>query len=124
MKAMFGAMIAALAVVIAVPATAQTATPQTAPQTTPPVAKAQTATPRITKRQIRQQHRIKQGVKSGELTKPEARHLEARERKIQADKKAAKADGVVTAKERAKIKREQNRASRAIYRKKHNARTR
>ena len=82
---------------------------------------AQTATPRVTKRQIHQQQRIRQGVKSGELTKPEARRLEVREAKIQRDKKAAKSDGVVTRGERAKLNREQNRASRRIYRQKHDA---
>ena len=45
-----------------------------------------TATPDINKRQMRQQARIKQGVKSGELTKGETRRLEAREAKIQKDK--------------------------------------
>ena len=39
-------------------------------QTPPP------KTPRITKRQIKHQTRIKQGVKSGELTKGETRRLE------------------------------------------------
>ncbi len=84
---------------------------------------SQTQTPVISKREHRQQARIRQGVKSGELTRGEARRLEARERKIRADKKAAKADGKVTPAERRKLNREQNRASRKIYRLKHNART-
>jgi uncharacterized membrane protein YebE (DUF533 family) len=84
---------------------------------------AQTATPRVTKRQIRQQARIEQGVKSGELTPKETRRLEAQQAKIAIDKARAKADGVVTPRERAKLAREQNRASRNIYRKKHNAKT-
>ncbi len=37
--------------------------------------------------------------------------------------KKAKSDGVVTKKERAKLQAEQNKASRTIYRKKHNLRT-
>src|SRR6266571_228551 len=53
------------------------------------------ATPGINKRQRNQQHRIRQGVKSGQLTKSETRHLE----------------------------KEQNKASRDIYRTKHNDRT-
>jgi hypothetical protein len=85
---------------------------------------AQTATPRVTKRQINQQQRIKEGVKSGELTRAEAAKLEAREAKIQHDKKMAKADGVVTPQERAKLNREENRTSRAIYRQKHDAQKR
>ncbi|MBS1598247.1 MAG: hypothetical protein JST75_08475 [Bacteroidetes bacterium] len=85
------------------------------------VASAQTATPNVTKRQANQQARIAQGVKSGELTPKETEHLEAREAKIQNDKKAAKADGTVTHAERAKLHREENRTSRAIYRQKHDA---
>jgi hypothetical protein len=84
---------------------------------------AQEATPRINKRQRNQQQRIEQGAKSGQLTKKEVRHLEARESKIQADKINAKADGKVTAAERRKLKREENRASKAIYRQKHDAQT-
>ena len=85
-------------------------------------AAAQTATPRVTKRHMKQQERIKEGVKSGELTPGETRRLEKQQMKIQHDKKVAKSDGVVTPEERAKLKREQNRASRNIYRKKHNER--
>ena len=87
-------------------------------------ASAQTATPVVTKRQENQQERIGQGVKSGELTPKETRHLEAREAKIQHDKKAAKADGTVTPAERAKLNREENRTSRAIRRQKHDGQVR
>jgi hypothetical protein len=81
---------------------------------------AQTATPRVTKRQLKQQARIEQGEKSGELTKGEDRRLERQQAKIQADKRAAKADGVVTPAERQKLTREQNRANKRVYRLKHN----
>jgi hypothetical protein len=84
----------------------------------------QTATPKTTERQIHQQKRIHQGVKSGELTKREAAKLEAQQAKIQIDKQKAKSDGVVTAKERAKLQGEQNRASRRIYKQKHDAQER
>jgi len=87
-------------------------------------ASAQTATPRVTKRQENQQERIGQGVKSGELTAKETEHLEAREAKIQHDKKEAKADGTVTRSERAKLHREENRTSRAIHRQKHDGQVR
>jgi hypothetical protein len=79
-------------------------------------------TPRVMKRQIKQQARIKEGVKSGELTKGETRRLELEQAKIQHDKKAAKADGQVTPQERRKLTREQNKASRDIRRLKHNER--
>lgn len=85
---------------------------------------SQTKTPVVKERQENQQKRIAAGVKDGELTAKETEHLEAREVKIQKDKKEAKADGVVTHKERAQLRREQNRASRAIYRQKHDAQVR
>ena len=81
---------------------------------------AQTATPKIDQRQENQQNRITNGVKSGELSAKETQNLEKREIKIEGDKQAAKADGKVTAAERRKLTREQNRASRAIHHKKHN----
>jgi hypothetical protein len=81
------------------------------------------ATPEITKTQVNQQERIEQGRESGELTKREARKLEREQARIQYDKKAAKADGVVTPQEKRKIKREQNKASRKIYRQKHDVQT-
>ena len=84
----------------------------------------QTKTPVIKERQENQQKRIAEGVKSGELTAKETKHLEGREVKIQKDKKEAKADGVVTKQERAKLRREENRTSRSIYRQKHDAQVR
>ena len=83
---------------------------------------AQTATPVIGQTQRNQEARINQGVQSGALTGGEARNLQQQQRQIQADKRAAKSDGVVTRAERRHIKREQLRASRAIHRNKHNRR--
>ena len=87
---------------------------------------AQDKTPVVDQQEQNQEKRVEQGIKSGELTKGEAAHLEAQQGKIKVDeaKAKAKADGKVTAKERAKLKREQNRASRDVYRKKHNKRSR
>ena len=93
---------------------------------TPQASPAPAQTPRkatITQRQIRQQARIRQGVRSGALTPAETRRLEAEQRKIAREKRAAKADGMLTTAERAKIRHDQNKASRDIYRKKHNVRT-
>ncbi len=81
---------------------------------------AQTATPTINKTQKKQQIRIHQGIKSGELTRGEVRKLENQQKVIQRDKKIAKADGIVTSRERKNIRKEQNRASNNIYKKKHN----
>jgi hypothetical protein len=82
---------------------------------------AQTATPVVTDRQENQSQRINQGVASGELTKKEAATLRTEQRAIRAEKKAFKADGKVTAAERAQLRRDQNQASKRIYKKKHNA---
>lgn len=75
-------------------------------------------------RQARQTTRIAKGVKTGQLTKKEAADLAAQQARIQAKKKKAKADGVVTPAEKRRLDRAQDRASRNIYRKKHNGRTR
>lgn len=88
-----------------------------------PVFAQNTNTPKIDQRQENQQNRIANGIKSGELTAKETQNLEKRETRIEADKQAAKADGKVTAAERRKLTREENKASRAIYRKKHNNKT-
>ena len=88
------------------------------------IAMAGTATPRIDRREARQQHRIHQGVKSGALTPRETAHLEAGQAHVRHMEARAKADGRVTAGERARIARAQNHQSRAIWRKKHNLRTR
>lgn len=84
------------------------------------IASAQTRTPVINERQAYQQHRIRNGVRNGELTRHETRNLEHREAHIQRDKRMAKADGRVTPMERRHIRREENRTSVAIYRAKHN----
>ena len=85
------------------------------------VAAAQPATPVVAERQQDQKARINQGVASGELTRKETATLRAEQRGIQAEKKAFKADGKVTTAERAKLRADQKRASRNIYKKKHNA---
>ncbi len=81
-------------------------------------------TPNVTKRQFRQERRIREGRRSGELTPAESARLQGQQAKIRHDKRAAKADGVVTKQERAKLHHEQRRANRTIARKKHNGRTR
>ena len=95
-------------------------TPQstTATQTTPP-AKNPNATPVINKRQQNQKDRIQQGVKSGELTKREARKLRKEEKEIRKEKRAAKADGTVTKQERKAIRKDERKASRDIAKQKH-----
>lgn len=88
------------------------------------ITQAQTQTPVITHRQHNQDRRINRGVRSGELTRNETRHLRSDENRISRDKRMAKADGRVTHAERRHLRREENRTSRAIYRDKHNNRVR
>ena len=68
--------------------------------------------------------RIKQGVKSGELTRRETKTLVNQQAEKRQDIKQAKADAVVTTAEKKEIKQDKRQSSRAIYRKKHNARDR
>ncbi|MBN2430596.1 MAG: hypothetical protein JXQ27_03940 [Acidobacteria bacterium] len=81
-------------------------------------------TPVITQRQVNQQAHIRQGIRSGELTRGEVRLLQREQAKIRCHKRIAKSDGVVTTWERKKLTREQNRANRHIYQAKHNGRVR
>lgn len=83
---------------------------------------AHPATPRIDRREGRQHSRIEQGVRGGELTRREAARLRMGQRHIHRMEARAKSDGRVTMRERGRIARAQNHESRAIWRKKHNAR--
>ena len=76
-------------------------------------------TPHIRHQQVCEQKRIYNGVRTGELTPRELSRLEMQQAKIRHDKRYAKADGVVTPYERTVIRTEQARASRNIYRQKH-----
>ena len=80
---------------------------------------AETATPRAHHRQVRQQERIAQGMRSGSLTPREAMRLERGHLQVRRAIVRAQADGVVTARERARIARLQNVESRRIWRQKH-----
>ena len=71
-----------------------------------------------------ERQRIRQGVKSGELTRAETRTLASQQRDIHQEKKEARADGKVTVAERRDIKKDERKDSRSIYRKKHNQRDR
>ena len=82
-------------------------------------ASAQQRTPAMRHQQNMQTIRIANGVRSGELTRPEAHRLAHEQQNIRMDRRQAKADGVVTRRERKHIRREQRIASRDIYRQKH-----
>lgn len=70
-------------------------------------------------REARQQARIRQGVKSGELTHKEAAHLRAGQKRVDHMQEKAKEDGVVTDAEKARIEKTQDRQSEKIYKQKH-----
>jgi uncharacterized membrane protein YebE (DUF533 family) len=81
-------------------------------------------TPVLNQREHNQIHRINQGVRSGELTRPEARRLYRGEARLNRNEAVAKSDGVVTARERARLQNEANRESARIYQQKHDAQAR
>lgn len=85
------------------------------------MAYAQANTPRIDQRQANQEQRIDQGIVSGQLTEQEAARLNKQQDHIDTMENKAKADGVVTKKERTRIHNAQDRASRHIAREKHDA---
>ena len=75
-------------------------------------------------RQSVQRHHIREGVRSGDLTRAETRNLAMQQRNTRRDIRRAKSDGVVTRRERKEIRRDKRHNNRAIYRKKHNRRNR
>ena len=82
------------------------------------------ATPVLNQREHNQSQRIRQGVKSGELTRPETRRLVRGEARLHRNEALAKSDGVVTGSERARLQHEANVESNRIYRQKHDAQVR
>ena len=77
------------------------------------------STPRVDTREKIQKERIKEGVKSGELNKAETKRLVKNQRHIKRTESKAKADGVVTPAERAKLDRRQDKANKRIIKQKH-----
>ena len=77
----------------------------------------------VGQRQRNQQERIAQGVKSGQLNARETARLEGREAHINKEihNDRAANGGHLTPAEKAKVNRQENRTSRAIYRQKHDA---
>jgi len=67
-------------------------------------------------REHRQRERIQQGIRTGDLTAPEAARLFAQQARIRAEEHRYRRDGVVTPRERADLQRDLNRTSRSIHR--------
>jgi hypothetical protein len=80
---------------------------------------------KVDQRRENQQDRIAQGIKSGQMTAGEAAKAENQQKginqQVAADRKAN--GGTLTATEKKQVNKEQNAASKNIYRKKHNAKT-
>lgn len=92
------------------------------------VTAAQAVTPaerqaqRVDNRQARQAERIDQGASSGQLTRREENRLEHQQQHIANLENRMERDGKVTGREAVRLEHAQDRASRNIYRKKHNRR--
>ena len=98
--------VAAAITLVSVASMAQTASP---------------ATPRVDAREVKQDARIQQGVASGQLTAKETYRLEKEQAAINRLEAKARADGTVTKAESKHLNHMQNRASKDIYRQKHDA---
>jgi tRNA U54 and U55 pseudouridine synthase Pus10 len=81
-------------------------------------------TPGADRREYRQKQRIKQGVKSGELTGRETVKIMKQRQNIKNYEAQIKSDGQVTWQERARLQNKLNKSSRNIYKAKHNSRNR
>ncbi len=75
----------------------------------------------VNRRLNRQNARIRQGVKSGKLTKRQARQLRRADRRIRREERhdAARNGGAITKRQQARINRQENRVSGRIYDDKH-----
>ena len=73
----------------------------------------------VNQRQHNQQVRIREGVKSGELTRRETHRLREEQRDVRQLERAYKSDGTFTRAERVDLHHEQNQTSRDIRRQKH-----
>lgn len=81
-------------------------------------------TPVLDQRQYNQAERIKQGVRSGELTRVETKGLVRGQVQLRRMEARARSDGEVTARERGRLQKKANIESRKIYRQKHDNQTR
>ena len=78
----------------------------------------------ISERQVNQQIRIANGFASGQLTVAELARLKQGQVQLQKMKVRARADGVVTASERARLNAKADKESAKIYRNKHDKQVR
>ena len=82
------------------------------------------ASAQINRRERHEQQRIRQGIRNGELTRREAGRLEAQQARIRIAERFARRDGNISYRERARLDRMLDHASRNIYRRKHDSQDR
>jgi hypothetical protein len=75
-------------------------------------------------RQARQEQRVDNGVRSGEVTRPEARNLNREARTIERKEQSYRADGRFSRSERRDVQRDLNRHGRHVYNARHNKQSR
>lgn len=80
--------------------------------------------PGVNHRQHDQNHRIRQGVQSGQLTRDEAKDLRNEQRAIRQEERAYKSDGRLTKEERRDLHQDMNDLSKDIYQEKHDGEAR
>jgi polyhydroxyalkanoate synthesis regulator phasin len=80
--------------------------------------------PNVNARQHRQAQRVEQGVRSGQLTRDEAKQLRQERRAVRQEEHAYKADGKLTREERKDLHQDLNTLSKDIYTEKHDGETR
>jgi hypothetical protein len=81
-------------------------------------------TPGVNRREYREQRRIHQGIRNGELTRREAGRLRAEQFRIRAYEARARSNGSLSRRERYRLDQMMDRASRDIYRQKHDGQDR
>ena len=67
-----------------------------------------------------QERRIQQGIRQGDLTRGEIRHIRQLQERLRFERRMALADGHITLRERRKIAQAEDRLNRAIYNQRHN----
>ncbi len=97
---------------------------QTKPAATPPPLPPRRRDPLVNPRPGAQRARIAQGVRSGELSRPEAARLREQEMGIRTEERADKSDGQLTAAERKDRQQDVKETSKEIYQQKHDTQVR
>lgn len=77
--------------------------------------------PGVNRRERHQKKRINQGVRSGELTKQEAKELRQEQREIHQKEREMKSDGTLTKEERKELHEDLKESNQNIYEEKHDA---